>query len=65
MEYLIKPNRQEMITNKQQQINLCYVNNGGAARGGSSTLGLRPCFYLKSNIKITGGNGTSESPYTM
>lgn len=27
--------------------------------------GLRPVFTLKSEIKVTGGNGTEESPYTL
>ena len=44
---------------------LCYVDSFGDPKGGSSTNGLRPCFSLKSDIKITGGNGTSDSPYTM
>lgn len=29
------------------------------------TLGIRPIITLKSNIQITGGKGTSESPYTI
>ncbi len=44
---------------------LCYVNRSGNTNGYSRTYGLRPCFSLKSDIKITGGNGTSDSPYTM
>ena len=44
---------------------LCYVHSYGSTKGYSITKGLRPCFSLKSDIKITGGNGTSESPYTM
>ena len=27
--------------------------------------GLRPVFHLKQGIKVTGGNGTSNSPYTL
>lgn len=27
--------------------------------------GLRPVFKLKSNVKITGGSGTKEDPYTL
>ena len=27
--------------------------------------GLRPVFHLKPGIKVTGGNGTSNSPYTL
>ena len=44
---------------------LCFVHSSGNPKGGSNALGLRPCFSLKSDIKITGGNGTSDSPYTM
>ena len=44
---------------------LCFVFSSGNPKGGSNTSGLRPCFSLKSDIKITGGNGTSDSPYTM
>lgn len=29
------------------------------------TAGLRPVFTLKSNVKITGGNGTASNPYTL
>ena len=31
----------------------------------SYVYGLRPIFILKSGIKVTGGNGTAESPYTL
>ena len=44
---------------------LCNVDNDGGARGWSVARGLRPCFALKSDIKITGGDGTSGNPYTM
>ena len=46
---------------------LCTVSssNSGVTKGYSITNGIRPCFSLKSDIKITGGNGTSENPYTM
>ena len=44
---------------------LCDVSSYGFAYGHSQTNGLRPCFSLKSDIKITGGIGTSGNPYTM
>ncbi len=44
---------------------LCHVIKNGETMGRSYTKGLRPCFSLKSDIKITGGDGTSENPYTM
>ena len=43
----------------------CIVLNSGKAVGRLHTYGLRPCFALKSDIKITGGNGTSDLPYTI
>jgi len=45
---------------------LCNVNSYGGANGGSYSFGLRPCFSLRSDIKITGGDGQSEATaYTM
>lgn len=44
---------------------LCIVVSDGNASGYPRTHGLRPCFSLKSDIKITGGDGTSGNPYTM
>ena len=44
---------------------LCYVFSHGGANAYSGSKGLRPCFTLKSGIKITGGDGTSGSPYTL
>lgn len=44
---------------------LCSVYSGDSTDGYSSAAGLRPCFSLRSDIKITGGNGTEETPYTM
>lgn len=37
------------------------VNNGSA----SNTDEVRPTIYLASNVKITGGNGSLENPYTL
>ena len=45
--------------------NLCSIFEGDKTYCNSLTYGLRPCFALKSTIKITGGNGTSGNPYTM
>ena len=44
---------------------VCLVNSSGNNVGNGRAYGLRPCFALKSDIKITGGDGTSGSPYTM
>ena len=43
-----------------------YVNHVNECYGGSVSYGLRPVFTLKSGIKITGGDGTSEgTAYTL
>ena len=34
-------------------------NSAGATRG------VSPALYLNSNVKISGGSGTEESPYTL
>ena len=52
-------------TNGFANSHLCHVDLSGDAYAGLHTNGLRPCFALKSDIKITGGNGTSDTPYTM
>ena len=44
---------------------LCVVDSDSRTSGSTNSSGLRPCFSLKSDIKITGGSGTSENPYTM
>ncbi len=46
--------------------NLCYVTSSGSASAHSRSYGLRPCFTLKSGIKVTGGDGTSAgTAYTL
>ena len=44
---------------------LCTVYNAGGVLSYSHSRGLRPCFTLKSGIKVTGGSGTESSPYTL
>ena len=44
---------------------VCCVFSDGSTKSGSSSYGLRPVFILKPTIKVTGGNGTSSSPYTL
>ena len=44
---------------------LCAVYSDGRFNGISNSSGLRPCFSLRSDIVITGGDGTSKAPYTM
>ena len=46
---------------------LTIRNNGGvnASRPVSDETVAHPVVYLKSSVKITGGTGTSEDPYTL
>ena len=45
---------------------LCRVYSNGVASAASYSFGLRPCFTLKSGIKVTGGDGTSAgTAYTL
>ena len=44
---------------------LFSIESKGSLNSHSVTFGLRPVFTLKSNIKVTGGSGTSSSPYTL
>ena len=49
-------------------INAFFVDSdGGVYHGGVSVnqFAVRPILYLKSNIKITGGDGTSTNPYIL
>ena len=45
------------------------VETAGSVSGGSIVYyhqdGVRPVLYLISSVQITGGNGTSSSPYTF
>ena len=43
--------------------NVGYITDGGIAY--NYQYATRPVVYLKSNIKITGGDGTSANPYTL
>ena len=43
---------------------MCHVTSGSTSAR-SAPYGLRPVFILKPSIKVTGGNGTSGSPYTL
>ena len=41
------------------------VNSRGNTFVSNLTGGLRPVFHLKSNVKVTGGTGEEDSPYTL
>ncbi len=43
---------------------ICEVYNGFSSSR-SASHGLRPVFTLKPEIKVTGGSGTSDNPYTL
>ena len=45
--------------------NLFRIYSSGSLPSYSESCGLRPVFTLKSTIKITGGSGTKEAPYTL
>ena len=44
---------------------LCYIDSKEYIDSKKYTKGLRPIFHLKSNLIITGGNGTEEVPYEL
>ena len=44
---------------------LTQVRDNGNKSEFSNNMGLRPVFTLRSTTAITGGNGTSSSPYTL
>ena len=37
----------------------------GRLLSSDQTRGLRPVFHLKPEVRVTGGNGTKENPYTL
>lgn len=44
---------------------ICSVNSKGRVNSAYGEEGLRPVFYITSNARITGGNGTSGNPYVI
>ena len=44
---------------------LVWIKSDGNLNGGGVGYGLRPVFHLKSGVKISGGDGTIVSPYTL
>lgn len=43
----------------------CSIQSNNYITSTSVAHGLRPVFKLKNEIKITGGLGTSDNPYTL
>ena len=42
--------------------NVLSINYNGSYE---ATYGLRPVFTLKDEVKVTGGSGTQDDPYTL
>ena len=55
------------VTNSGEQYAamFCVVNSDGTTYNDAPTAGFRPIIRLKTEIKILGGSGTSESPYEI
>ena len=55
------------VTDFGGKLSSCIIEIGqtNGARSASYYQGFRPVFTLKATIKVTGGNGTSSSPYTL
>ena len=55
------------LMNPNSTSSVWFVDNGGYGGNNSLTLtnGGRPSINLKSNIKITGGNGTKDNPFEI
>ena len=55
------------LMNPNSTSSVWFVDNGGYGGNNSPTLtnGGRPSINLKSNIKITGGNGTKDNPFEI
>ena len=55
-----------LITPSEQSASIVMNINGGLGSSNpSKALPVFPTLYLKSNVKITGGNGSQENPYTL
>ena len=50
------------ITNKDY---LCLLTSSGSRQSDVCNNGFRPVFTLKPEVKLIGGNGTEENPYTL
>jgi hypothetical protein len=57
----------EWLINKDSSGAVYYIASDGSISTGTVTSEylIRPVVYLASNIKITGGNGSSASPYQL
>ena len=54
------------ITRRSDNTNYAfYVVIAGRVNNGVNHLGVRPSFYLNSNVTLTGGSGTQTDPFTI
>lgn len=60
-EWLLSPNT-DSIRNSYSLDSTGFVSNN---RSNSRYYSIRLCLYLKKDVKITGGTGTKENPYTL
>jgi len=64
-EWLLDPYGSSSSSNLAACVNesggVLACSNGGTRRG----FAVRPTFYLKSNVYLTGGTGTIDDPYTV
>ena len=67
--YNIKDNEWILPQNASTSNRAFYVNSNGHVNYNfvvyNGQFAVRPVLYLTSSVKITGGNGTSSSPYTL
>ena len=67
--YNIKANEWILPQNAGTSNRAFYVNSNGHVNYNfvvyNGQFAVRPVLYLTSSVKITGGNGTSSSPYTL
>ena len=67
--YNIKDNEWILPQNAGTSNRAFYVNSNGHVNYNfvvyNGQFAVRPVLYLTSSVKITGGNGTSSSPYTL
>ena len=59
------PNYLSLITPSGSSKVWCIYQNGAIGYDITSSSTARPSIYLKSNVVITGGNGTKNNPFTI
>ena len=59
------PNYLSLITPSGSSKVWCINQNGAGSNAITTNVHARPSIYLKSNVVITGGNGTKSNPFTI